>query len=297
MPLGSQKGAPGETSWNMMRSELATELPVVAPLRLLDAPDVLVELLLREPGRPVDALEHRPVLVAPPVGAGRRQQLERLDVAGRRHVGSAAEVDEVTLAVEGRPASRPARGLSRISTLNGSPCSLVVPDRLLARTLLADDRVVRLREIAHALLEASEVLLGEGHVTVEVVVEAVLDGRARSASFTPGNSCLTAWARRCAVECRSVGRGSGAQSYSPCSRQMRVCLVRHSCPPNLSPGPALVLKDKNITKVTLRDAPRRRLTRGTHIRASGHPSRDVVRGRDGRFRTADLLCVRQALSH
>jgi hypothetical protein len=83
--------------------ELAAELPVVAPLRLLDAPDVLVELLLGEPGRAVDALEHRPVLVAPPVRAGRGQELERLDVAGRRDVRASAEIHEVSLPIEGHP--------------------------------------------------------------------------------------------------------------------------------------------------------------------------------------------------
>jgi hypothetical protein len=56
--------------------ELATQLAMVALLRLLDAPQVLVELLLRIPGSAVDALQHRPRLVAAPVGAGRVEQLE-----------------------------------------------------------------------------------------------------------------------------------------------------------------------------------------------------------------------------
>src|SRR4029453_10509292 len=52
----------------------------------------------------------------------------------------------------------------------------VVADRVRARPFLADDRVIRLREVAHPLLEAAEVLLGEGRVPVEVVEKAVLDG-------------------------------------------------------------------------------------------------------------------------
>src|SRR5207244_6053480 len=74
--------------------------PVVPLLRLLEPPQMLVELLLREPRGAVDALEHRVALVAPPVGAGGREQLEVLHVRGRRHVRPAAEVDEVALPVE-----------------------------------------------------------------------------------------------------------------------------------------------------------------------------------------------------
>src|SRR5262249_59888462 len=54
--LGEPEGGPRRDVMEHDEVELATELPVVAPLRLLDAPDVLVELLLREPRRPVDAL-------------------------------------------------------------------------------------------------------------------------------------------------------------------------------------------------------------------------------------------------
>src|SRR5262249_38161643 len=80
--------------------ELAPELSMVALLGFLEPPQMLVELLLREPRGAVDALEHRVVLVAAPVGAGGREELEVLHVRSRRHVGPAAQIDEVTLLVE-----------------------------------------------------------------------------------------------------------------------------------------------------------------------------------------------------
>ena len=54
--------------------ELLAELAVVALLGLLDALEVGVEVLLREPRGAVDALEHRAVGVAAPVGAGDLQR-------------------------------------------------------------------------------------------------------------------------------------------------------------------------------------------------------------------------------
>ena len=62
--------------------QLAPQRPVIALLRFFEAMQVLVELRLRGERRAVDALELRVALVAAPVGAGERQHLEGLDVAG-----------------------------------------------------------------------------------------------------------------------------------------------------------------------------------------------------------------------
>src|SRR5438552_951957 len=93
--------------------ELAPELAVVALLRLLQAPDVTLELLLREPRGAVDPLEHRVPLVAAPVGARGREELEVLHLARRADVRAAAEVDELPLAVE-----RHARGAEPFEDLD-----------------------------------------------------------------------------------------------------------------------------------------------------------------------------------
>src|SRR5207247_2207792 len=57
-----------------------SEPAVVALSRLLAPPQEVLELLLRPPDRAVDPLEHRPLLVAAPIRAGDRQQLERPDL-------------------------------------------------------------------------------------------------------------------------------------------------------------------------------------------------------------------------
>ena len=61
---------------------------------------MLVELLLRGEGGAVDPLEHRVALVAAPVGAGERQHLEGLDLAGALDVRAPAQVDEVAVLEE-----------------------------------------------------------------------------------------------------------------------------------------------------------------------------------------------------
>src|SRR5262249_20410006 len=81
--------------------ELAPELAMITLLGFFDAPEVLRELVLGQPGRAVDALEHRVLLVAPPVGGGRREELEVLDLARGGDVRAATEIDEIPLLVQG----------------------------------------------------------------------------------------------------------------------------------------------------------------------------------------------------
>ena len=83
--------------------QLAAQLAVVTLLYLLQFLEVGVQLGLVLPDSPVDALEHGPLLIAPPVGAGDRHELEgvRRDLAGVIHVWPAAQVDEGVLGVGG----------------------------------------------------------------------------------------------------------------------------------------------------------------------------------------------------
>src|SRR5882724_11562923 len=150
--------------------ELAPELSMVALLRLLEPPQMLVELLLREPRGAVDALEHRVALVAPPVGAGGREELEVLHVRGRGRVGPAAEVDEVPLPVE-----RDARSLEPLEDLDLERLVALAEeaDRLLARHLLPLERIRALHDLPHDLFDLREVFGRERLGFGEVVVEAV----------------------------------------------------------------------------------------------------------------------------
>jgi hypothetical protein len=142
---------------------------------LLEPPEVLVQVFLRQPRGAVDPLEHRVLLVAAPVGAGRGEQLEGLDLAGGPHVRTPAEVDEVPLAVErdGRRVD-PAEDLD----LEALAALLEEADGLLARHLLPLERHVGLHDLGHDGLDALEVFGRERLRLGEVVVEAVLDGGA-----------------------------------------------------------------------------------------------------------------------
>jgi hypothetical protein len=82
-PLGWKKIRPGPGEFlDAEQIQLLAELAVVALLRFFKLVEVLVELLLREPGGAVNALQLLVLLVALPVGAGDREQLERLELRG-----------------------------------------------------------------------------------------------------------------------------------------------------------------------------------------------------------------------
>ena len=95
-PLGCQKISPGPaSSWMENKSSC---LPSTRWSRFLASSmlvQVLVEIFLAEERGAVDALQLRILFLAQPVGAGDVEQLEGLDLSGRRNVRAAAEVDEL----------------------------------------------------------------------------------------------------------------------------------------------------------------------------------------------------------
>src|SRR5439155_18233448 len=85
----------------MEEVELLSQAAVVALARLLEPLEIGLEVLWVVERRPVNAGELRPLLVPAPVGAGEREELHRLDRLGVLEVRATAEVDEVSLPVEG----------------------------------------------------------------------------------------------------------------------------------------------------------------------------------------------------
>src|SRR5439155_4154832 len=128
--------------------ELASELAVVAALGLLEAVEVVLQLLFRRPRRPVDALQLRALLVAAPVGARHAQQLEVADLRRRFHMRAQAQVGELAVVSVQR------------DDLADLDLSLFVP-------ALEDLDLVRLRDLVGEELhgvEARELLADEGLV-------------------------------------------------------------------------------------------------------------------------------------
>ena len=82
--------------------KLFPQFAVVPALDLLQLGQMGVQRSLCREGGAVDSLEHRVPLVAPPIGSGARQQLQRRHPAGRGDVRAPAQINKLTLAVKGR---------------------------------------------------------------------------------------------------------------------------------------------------------------------------------------------------
>ena len=74
--------------------ELDGEPAMVALFCFFEAMQVLFELLVVRPRRAVDALQHRPRVIAAPVRAGHPLQREVAEPPRRGHVRAAAQIDE-----------------------------------------------------------------------------------------------------------------------------------------------------------------------------------------------------------
>ena len=157
--------------------EVLAELAVVAELGLLELVEVGVELGRGGEGRAVDALELFVVLVAAVVGARDGQQFEGLDLLRVLHVGAGAQVDELTVLVEGD-------GLALGNV--GKTAELVAfladllddADGFVATDLFAREGLVLGDDLLHFGLDLREVLGGQLVVEVDVVIEAGLRRRA-----------------------------------------------------------------------------------------------------------------------
>jgi len=148
--------------------------------RLLEALEVVGEVLLGVEGRAVDAREHLAARVAAPVGARDAEQLERLDAVRGGGVRPAAEVGEGAVRVQGHGVdARVADQVLDQLDLVVLPLAREAVERRAGRDVLALERLGRLDVLAHPGLERLEVGVGDRDAVgeLEVVVEAVLDRR------------------------------------------------------------------------------------------------------------------------
>ncbi len=73
---------------------------MIALAGLIQPPEVVIKFLLGEPRRAIDALQHRPVLIAAPVSARDAHQLERSDVTGVLYVRPTTEIKKGILPID-----------------------------------------------------------------------------------------------------------------------------------------------------------------------------------------------------
>ena len=153
--------------------QLLAQLAVIALLGLLQHVQVLLLVFFLGPGGAVDTLQHLVLRVAAPVRTRQLHQLEDFQLAGRRHVRTAAQVGELAFGVQRHVLVRRDRrddlGLVVFAD------RLEVRDGFVARQHLAGDRLVLLGELRHLLLDGLQVVRGERALVREVVVETVVD--------------------------------------------------------------------------------------------------------------------------
>ena len=165
---------------------------VVALLGLGEHLQVRLQRGVGLPRRAVDALQHRALLVAPPVGAGDLLQREVAEPRRRRDVRALAQVEELgRVAVDAdRAAGGDLAAVELVGRLTGGLDPLddlelvrLVGEQaegLVGRHLGAGEGLVGGDDLAHPGLDRPEVVVAERAPAgqLEVVVEAVLDRRA-----------------------------------------------------------------------------------------------------------------------
>ena len=164
--------------------QLAAERAMVAPAGLLQPVQVLFQRLVRLECGAVDALQPVPVLVAAPVGAGHAEQLERRYPARRLDVGAAAQVLEVAVAIRGdRLVLGDAFDDLQLEVVVG-----VHRPGVVSRVLAVLEGQVARDHLGHAPLDLLQVVVGERARRQEVVVEAVVGGRAEGELYVGEHS-------------------------------------------------------------------------------------------------------------
>ena len=155
--------------------ELLAELAVVALLGLLEHVEVGIEVCLLLEGRAVDALQHLVVLIAAPVSTSDAHELQSLDLARRDDVRASAEVRELALRVH-RDLLAFRQVVDELD-LVGLALLLEELQGLFAADFLALELEVLLDDLLHLFLDVRKVGFRQLAVDVEVIVEAIVDGR------------------------------------------------------------------------------------------------------------------------
>ena len=151
---------------------------MVALLCFLDALKICGKLILLGEGYAVDTLKHLVLFIAAPVRACDRGQLIRLDRTGREKVRSGTEVGKVALLVEGDSLAF-GKVFDKLY-LVGLILFLHKRNSLVARQSEALNTKIFLYDLLHFGFKLFKNFGSEGGVNINIVVEAVIDGRTDS---------------------------------------------------------------------------------------------------------------------
>ena len=154
--------------------ELLAQHPVIASACFFQRRQMGVEVGLGKPRGAVEPLELGVVGVALPIRPGDVRELEGPDAAGTRHVGPAAEIDELSLPVErergmGGEAGFDVLGLEGLIEAADDLC------RLFPRHLDPLEGLVGLDDPLHLGLDGRQILVGDRTGRPHVVIKPLAD--------------------------------------------------------------------------------------------------------------------------
>ena len=201
-PFGSHRGRPGPMVAGVHKqAKLLAEDFVVALAGLFQPNVILVQFRLAVIEDAIDALQLGALLVAAPVGACDAVQFEDADVAGAGDMRPPAEVGERALGVK-RDRLAFGQVVDKLNFVRLAVFALV-GQRLVTRLLRAGQGQVFPSGCAASWLSISARSSGVSVPgQVEVVVEALFNGRGRWQAGHPGKISKTA----CAMTCAAVWR-------------------------------------------------------------------------------------------
>ena len=168
LPLRVPEGTPGRNVVEREEVERNAELAMIALARLIATPEVLVDLLLCLPCGAIDALQHRSIVLAAPIRASNREQLERANLPGALHMRPAAEILEFAVLI-GRHVGcwLPLRcgSLGEVVhdlNLEDLVCAHQCGALIVKGVLGERERMVRGDALGHLGLDGGEIVGGEG---------------------------------------------------------------------------------------------------------------------------------------
>ncbi len=155
-PFGCQNTAPGGFFLQVEQVQLPADAPVIAFFSFFEPGQVVLELLVVGPRRAIDPLQHLVARVAAPVGAGHLHEFEGFELAGGRHVRTAAKVLPAALAVQADAFAGRNRGDDfRLVVLADF---FEVGHGLVARQGAAVDPQILCRNLRHAFFDRGQIL-------------------------------------------------------------------------------------------------------------------------------------------